>query len=179
MYNNAGSIVASWKSWLDFIWGIWGSIFYLEGCKNTLVFSKLEMTWQGNLAEMRASYAKQKSIMNFQNGGILCNGIFPIWYTSSKKGRGSELSLDLFLKNMVFTSKTQHLNDKKWKIIEKNPKKKTISGIFFRYEVIQESAWFRVFIASIFKSFFRAALNQSEIRLWKFQVTLVSSFEDI
>ena len=55
---------------------------------------------------------------------------------------------------------TQHGIDKKWKIIEKNEKK--VFGDFFRYDVIQERAWFWAFLTPIFKSDFRRAFKQSE-----------------
>ena len=48
---------------LNPIWGIWGSTFYLRGrwqkCP-TLVFSKLEMVWQWNLASIEAILCQVK-----------------------------------------------------------------------------------------------------------------------
>ena len=40
--------------------------------------------------------------------------------------------------------------------------KKTISGIFFDNDVIQERAWFRAFLAPIFNNFLRTAFKQLE-----------------
>ena len=39
---------------------------------------------------------------------------------------------------------------------------KKIFGDFFRYDVIQEMAWFKAFLTPIFNKFFRTAFKQLE-----------------
>ena len=46
------------------------------------------------------------------------------------------------------------------KLLKKTKKK--IFGDFFRYDVIQERAWFRAFLTPIFNNFFRTAFKQLE-----------------
>ena len=56
------------------------------------------------------------------------------------------------------------------KSLEKS-EKKIFFRDFFRYDVIQERAWFKAFPTPIFNIFF-------QIRLWKFQINLIGSFGD-
>ena len=61
--------------------------------------------------------------------------------------------------NMVFTSKHKEIT-KSEKLFKKD--EKNIFWDFFRYDVIQERAWFRAFVTPIFKNFFRTVFKQSE-----------------
>ena len=61
---------------------------------------------------------------------------------------------------MDFTSKHNIEMTKSEKLLRKN--EKNIFGDFFRYDVIQEKAWFRAFLTPILKSFFRTAFKQLE-----------------
>ena len=61
---------------------------------------------------------------------------------------------------MVFTSKHNMEYPKSEKLLKK--RNKFFFFDIFWYDVIQERAWFRTFLTSIFNNFFRAAFNQSE-----------------
>ena len=61
---------------------------------------------------------------------------------------------------MAFTSTHNMEMTKSEKLLKKTRKK--MFGDFFRYDVIQERAWFRAFLTPIFNHFFRTALKQSE-----------------
>ena len=53
------------------------------------------------------------------------------------------------MKTMWFLLGPQHRNDKKWKIIEEIKIKNFAD--FFRYDVMQERAWFRADLTPIFR----------------------------
>ena len=95
---------------------------------------------------------------------------------SSKKGRGLEISQHLSSKKMVFTSKHNMKMTKSEKLLKKMKKK--FFGDFFWYDVIQERAGFRAFLTTVFNILLEQLSNSRKIRLWKFQVNLVSSFGD-
>ena len=61
---------------------------------------------------------------------------------------------------MVFTSKHNMEMAKSEKLLKKNEKK--IFGDFFRYNVIQERAWFRAFLTLILNNYSRTAFKQLE-----------------
>ena len=59
------------------IWSIWGSIFYLAGeqkCR-TLAFSKLEMVWQWNLANIEAILCQVKISCEFSKWRIIFDDV--------------------------------------------------------------------------------------------------------
>ena len=57
--------------------------------------------------------------------------------------------LTLILEKMVFTSKYNMEMTKREKIIEKYEKK--IWGDFYQHDILQERAWFRALLTSMFK----------------------------
>ena len=67
-------------AWTYFIWGNWASMFYLWGrgggqkCP-TLVFSKLDMVWQWNLAHIEAILWQVKTNREFSELWIIFDGI--------------------------------------------------------------------------------------------------------
>ena len=67
--------------------------------------------------------------------------------TSSKKGPGSGISYQLFSKK-IDTNKHNMAMTKIEKLLKTTKK---IGANFFRYDVIQEIAWFRVLVTPIFK----------------------------
>ena len=64
------------------------------------------------------------------------------------------------MKKMVFTSKHNMEMTKSVQLLTKTKKKKFQD--FYRYDVIQERAWFKAFLTPILDNFFRTTFKQSE-----------------
>ena len=134
----------------------------------TLVFSKLEMVWQWNLANIDAILCQVKINCKFSKWRIIFDEVsttlrntvkFTIFWYILLTGVVQSCPNNYFRKRWFLLANTTW----KWQKVKSYWKKwKKIFGGFFRYDVIQERPWFRVFLTPIFNNFFRTAFKQLE-----------------
>ena len=128
------------------------------------------MVWQGNLAHIEAILCQVKINCEFSKWWIIFDDVsttlrntvkFTIFWYILLTGVVQSSPNTYFQKRWFLLANTTW----KWQKVEnywKNPLKKNIFENFFRYNVIQERAWFRAFLTLIFNDYFRTSLKQLE-----------------